>query len=111
MPCCVWRACCGVRAVMIAQLAAVQVAAVRVVLRVCGTCVFVCCVGVCDVAWVACWRVHVLGDTRHDADVPVWCVGLVASWVSVRARVRGDGSGERGAGRHVREVCVRTARM
>jgi hypothetical protein len=31
----------------------------------------------------------VLGDTRHDADVPLWWVGLVASCVYLCARVRG----------------------
>ncbi len=37
---------------------------------------------------MAFWRVHVLGDTRHDACVPLWWVGpLVASCVCLRARV------------------------
>jgi hypothetical protein len=43
-----------------------------------------------------------LGDMRHDADVPLWWVGLVAACVSARACLRCDGSGERGASRHVR---------
>jgi hypothetical protein len=69
-----------------------------------------------DVVWVLCVSVRcavrglllvcaVLGDTRHD-DVALWWVGLVASCVSVGARVWCDGSGERGAGRHVREVVL-----
>ncbi len=96
MPCCVWRVRGGVGAVMIAQCAVVV--AERDVVRACGACVFVCCVRVCDVA-CAC---AVLCDTRHDADVPSCCVGLVASCVSARACVWCDGVGERGAGRHVR---------
>ncbi len=31
----------------------------------------------------------VLGDKRHDADMPLWWVGLVASCVYLCARVRG----------------------
>jgi hypothetical protein len=48
------------------------------------------------------WACVVLGDTRHDAAVPLCWVGLVASRVSARACLWCDGSGERGASRHVR---------
>ncbi len=83
---CVWRACGGVGAVMFAQWAVV--AAVRDVLWACGACVCMLRLSVrCAVrGLLAC---AVLGDTRHDADVPLWWVGLVASCVSARARVRG----------------------
>jgi hypothetical protein len=74
----VCRAVCGVcaggvRAVMFAQSAVV--AAVRDVVRACGTCVFVCCVCECGVRCVACWCALFLGDTRHDADVIQYCGG------------------------------------
>jgi hypothetical protein len=83
VPCCVWRACGGVRAVMFAQCAVV--AAVWDVVRACGACAFcMLCVSVqCVVRGLLVCAV--LGDTRHDADVVLWWVGLVASCVSVRA--------------------------
>ncbi len=41
---------------------------------------------VCECAMCGAWLVcAVLGDTRHDADVVLWWVSLVASCVSVRA--------------------------
>jgi hypothetical protein len=46
----------------------------------------------------------VSGVTRHDADVPLWWVGLVASCVSVRTCLWCDGTEGCGAGRHVRDV-------
>ncbi len=104
MSCFVWRACGGVRAVMFAQCAVVG--AVRDVVRACGACVlYGACVSVrCAVRGLLVCAVS--GDTRHDADVVLWWVGLVASCVSVcpRVIVWCDGSGERGAGRHVREA-------
>jgi hypothetical protein len=48
----------------------------------------------------------VLGDTRHDAVVLLSWVGLVTSCVSARVFVWCDGSGERGAGQHMREVAL-----
>ncbi len=62
--CGVWRACGGVYAVIVAHCAVVG--AVRDVVRACGACVFVCRAvrGLLVCA--------VLGDTRHDADVPLW---------------------------------------
>jgi hypothetical protein len=41
--------------------------------------------------------IAVLGDTRHDADVVLWWVGLVAPFVSARACLWCDVVGERGA--------------
>jgi hypothetical protein len=52
------------------------------------------------------WAFAVLGDTRHDADVPLWWLTFVASCVSARACLWCDGVGERGASRHVRGVAV-----
>ncbi len=49
-----------------------------------GLCVCMLCVSVrCAVRGLLVCAVS--GDTRHDADVPLWWVGLVASSVSVRA--------------------------
>ncbi len=107
---CVGRVCGGVRVVMFAQCAVV--AAVRDVVRACGRglCVCVLCVSVrCAVRGLLVCAV--LGDTRHDADVVLSWVGLVASCVSVRACAWCDGSGERGAGQHVRGVRVGPANM
>jgi hypothetical protein len=58
-------------------------AAVRDVVRACGACVCVLCGRVrCAVrGLLAC---GVLSDTRHDSDVPLWWVGLVASCVCAR---------------------------
>ncbi len=71
---CVWRARGGVHAVMIAQCAVVG--AVRDVIRVCGTCLLyaACDCAMCVRGLLAC---AVLGYTRHDADVPLWWVGMV----------------------------------
>ncbi len=82
VPCCVWRARGGVHAVMIAQCAVV--AAVRNVVRACGTCVSVCCVSVRAVRGLLVCAV--LCDTRHDADVPV-CGACSIVCVCVRAFV------------------------
>jgi hypothetical protein len=53
---------------------------------------------------VACSRALSWDGTRHDADMPLCWVGLVALGVSARASARCHGSGERGAGWHVRDV-------
>ncbi len=55
----------------------------------------------------------VLGDTRHDADVPLCWVGLVASCVSARTRVRGlmVAVSATLASWYVREVFPKTAKM
>ncbi len=84
VPCCAWRARGGVHAVMIAQCAVV--AAVRDVVRACGARLFVRCVRVCDVrcALRGLWACVVLGDTRHDAAVPLCWAGLVTSCVCAR---------------------------
>jgi hypothetical protein len=83
VPCCVWRARGGVGAVMIAQRAVVCCVGRRA--GVPGVCVRMLRVSV-PCACVACWC---LGDTRHDADVLLWWMGLVASCLCLCARVRG----------------------
>jgi hypothetical protein len=87
VPCCVWRARGGVRAVMLAQCAVV--AAVRDVVRARETwCVCMLRVRVrCSVCGLLA-RV-VSGGMRHDADVSLCWVGLVVSCVCLCARVRG----------------------
>ncbi len=86
------------------------VASERDVVQACG---LVCCMLRASVrcavrGLLAC---AALPDARDDADVALWWVGLVASCVSVRACAWCDGSGERGAGRHVREMRVGLAKM
>jgi hypothetical protein len=75
VPCRVWRACHGVRAVMLVQCAVVV--AVSGVVRACGTCV-------CMLRWsVRCavrglWACDGLGDARHEHvnRAVFWCVLL-----------------------------------
>ncbi len=108
MPCRVWRACSGVRGVMFAQCAVV--AAVRDVVRACSA--YVCMLRAsvrCAVRGLL--RALFLGDTRHDADVSLWWLGLVVSCVCRRVCVLCDGSGERGASRHVRVGPVGPSKM
>ncbi len=92
---CLWCTRGGVRAVVSAQCGVVV--AVRDVVRACGACVRMLCVSVrCAVrGLLACS--HVLGDTRHDADVPLCLMELVASCVSARVCAWCDGCWERGA--------------
>jgi hypothetical protein len=107
VPCRVWRACGEVRAVMFAQCAVV--AAVRDVVRACGACVCVLCVRVrCAVrGLLVC---GVLGDTHLALTCRCGGWGL-SRRVSARACAWCDRSGERGAGRHVCEVCIGPSRM
>jgi hypothetical protein len=100
VPCCAWRARNGVHVVMFAQWAVVA-AVYDVVSGVRGLCVCILHVSV-RCALRGLWACVVLGDTRHDAAVPLCWVGLVSSHVSARACLWRDGSGERGASRHVR---------
>jgi hypothetical protein len=87
----VYRALCGVRAAVCGGVRAVMfvqsavVAAMWDVVWVCGACVlFGACVSVrCAVRGLLVCAV--LGDTRLDADVVFWWVGLVASCVCARA--------------------------
>ncbi len=103
MPCCVWRARGGMHAVITAQCAVV--AAVQDVVLACGGCVFVCCVRVCDVACVACRRA--LFWVTRAMTLTCRCAGWgLSRRVCLRACVWCDGVGERGASRHVREVCI-----
>ncbi len=98
---------------MFAQSAVV--AAVRDVVRACGRAGLVCLYAVCecamwDVRCVACCWCALFWVTR--AMMLTWCCGGRACrvvCVSARVIVWCDGSGERGAGRHVREVRVGTA--
>jgi hypothetical protein len=79
---CAWRCVCSdVSAVRRGCGCAGRPAGVR------GLCVY----AACECAMCGAWLVGVrcLGYTRHDADVPLWWVGLVASCVSLCARVGG----------------------
>jgi hypothetical protein len=49
-------------------------------------------VSVWDVRCVGCWRALFWGDKRHDTDVPLCSVGLVASCVSARVCAWCDGA-------------------
>jgi hypothetical protein len=86
---------------MFAQCIAVAVA--RDVVRACwaGVCMLRASVRCAARGLLVC---AIVGDTRRDADVVLWWVGLVASCVSVCACLGSDGSGECGASRHVCEV-------
>jgi hypothetical protein len=65
------HACRGARVVMIAHCTVV--AAVRDVVRACSACVFVCCVRVCDMPCVACWRA--LFRAARGMTLPCRCAG------------------------------------
>jgi hypothetical protein len=69
---------------MLAQCAVA--ATVRDVLRACGACeLYVSCDCAMCGARLVC--VRCLGNARHDADEPLWCVGLIVSCMPAHACV------------------------